>query len=151
MSKINSDEEILEFAIAKEIEAYHFFMALADRVDSDLVRKAFQNMAKEELEHKAKLELEVLKTGRTVSTKQVPPRPESDYIISNGDAKFDMDYSDLLLLGIEKEDAAFRIYVTMASKAGDEESREMFLALAEEEIKHKIRFQTEYDLLMQEE
>ncbi|MFH1716712.1 MAG: ferritin family protein [Planctomycetota bacterium] len=151
MGKINSDAEILEFAIAKEMEAYHFLMALAGRVDSDLVRKAFENMAKEELEHKAKLELEVLKTGRTVSTEQTPARPESGYIISDDDVQFDMDYSDMLLLGIEKEDAAFRIYVTMAAKAREEELREMFLALAEEEIKHKIRFQTEYDLLMQEE
>ncbi len=151
MGKINSDQEILEFAIAKEIEAYNFFMALAGRVDNDLVRKAFENMAREELEHKAKLELEVLKTGRTVSDKDTAARPENDYIISDSDAQFDMDYSDLLLLGIEKEDAAFRIYVTMAAKARDEESREMFLALAEEEIKHKIRFQTEYDLLMQEQ
>ncbi|MHC4542276.1 MAG: hypothetical protein ACYS74_21235 [Planctomycetota bacterium] len=29
MSKVNSNEEILEFAIAKEVEAYHFYMALA--------------------------------------------------------------------------------------------------------------------------
>jgi len=151
MRKINSDEEILEFAIAKEMEAYHFFMALAGRVESDLVRQAFEGMAREELEHKARLELEVIKSGRTVSTEETAPRPENDYIIADSDAQFDMDYKDLLLLGIEKEDAAFRIYVTLAAKTRDEESREMFLALAEEEIKHKIRFQTEYDLLMQEE
>jgi len=151
MGKINSEQEILEFAIAKEMEAYHFFMALAGRVESDLVRTAFESMAIEELEHKAKLELELLKTGRTVSTEETAARPENNYIISDSDAQFDMDYSDLLLLGIEKEDAAFRIYVTMAAKTRSEESREMFLALAEEEIKHKIRFQTEYDLLMQEQ
>jgi len=33
----------------------------------------------------------------------------------------------------------------------DEQSRELLLALAEEEVKHKLRFQTEYELLLEKE
>jgi rubrerythrin len=149
MTKANPDEEILEFAISREVEAYHFFLALASRVSTPRMRKVFEDLAKEELEHKAKLELEVMKTGRTVAVKLKPPRPASDYIISDTDLPLDMDYKDMLLLGMEKEEASFRIYVNLVGKAEDEESRDLLLALAEEEVKHKLRFQTEYETLLE--
>ena len=140
--------EVLELAIAKEIEAYNFYLALADRVKDRQIRKAFKDLAKEELEHKAKLELEVMKTGRTVAVERKLLRPERDYILSDDESPLDMDYKDMLLLGIEKEEAAFRTYVNLVASVLDEESREVLLAIAEEEVKHKLRFETEYDLLL---
>ncbi len=139
--------EVLELAIAKEIEAYNFFLALADRVKDRQISKAFKDLAKEELEHKAKLELEVMKTGRTIAVEQKPLRPERDYILSDNESPLDMDYKDMLLLGIEKEEAAFRTYVNLSTSVLDEESREVLLAIAEEEVKHKLRFETEYEIL----
>jgi len=140
--------EVLELAIAKEIEAYNFYLALADRVEDRQMRKTFKDLAKEELEHKAKLELEVMKTGRTVAVERKPLRPGRDYILSDDESPLDMDYKDMLLLGIEKEEAAFRTYVNLVASVMDEESREVLLAIAEEEVKHKLRFETEYDLLL---
>ena len=140
--------EVLELAIAREIEAYNFYLALADRVEDRQIRKAFKDLAKEELEHKAKLELEVMKTGRTVAVERKPLRPERNYILSDNESPLDMDYKDMLLLGIEKEEAAFRTYVNLVASVLDEESREVLLAIAEEEVKHKLRFETEYDLLL---
>jgi rubrerythrin len=148
MAKIGPQQEILQFAISREVEAYHFYLALAGRVKSRQMRKVFEDLAKEELEHKAKLELEVIKTGRTVSTKLKPGRPESDYIISDDPSQLDIDYKDMLLLGMEKEESSFRIYVDLAAKVCDEESRGVLLSLAEEEVKHKLRFEKEYELLM---
>ena len=148
MGKVNSDQEILEFAISREVEAYHFLMALAGRVEDPRMRQVFEDLAAEELEHKAKLEFEILKTGKTLTEQQIPPgRPESDYIISDSDLPLDIDYNDMLLLAIEKENAAFRLFVKLISTVQDEKSREVLLALAEEEVRHKIRFQNEYDML----
>lgn len=148
MDKPNSDQEILEFAISREVEAYHFHMALAGRVEDPRMRQVFEDLAAEELEHKAKLELEILKTGKTLTEEQIPPgRPESEYIISDSDLPLDFDYNDMLLLAIEKENAAFRLFVNLVSTVQDEKSREVLLALAEEEVRHKIRFQNEYDML----
>jgi rubrerythrin len=149
MAKISPGQETLEFAISREVEAYHFYLALAGRVKSRQMRKVFEDLAKEELEHKAKLELEVIKTGRPVSTKLKLGRPESGYIISDDPSQLDIDYKDMLLLGMEKEESSFRIYVNLAAKACDEESREVLLSLAEEEVKHKLRFENEYELLME--
>jgi rubrerythrin len=150
MGKVNSDEEILEFAIAREVEAHHFYLALAGRVDTPKMRKVFEDLAEEELEHKTRLELEIMKTGKTVSAQLKPGRPNSDYIISDDQSPLDMDYKDMLLLGMEKEEAAFRTYVNLVASVHDEQSQELLLALAEEEVRHKLRFETEYNLLLKE-
>ena len=148
MSKVDSDQEILKYAISREVEAYYFYLALAGRVDTPMMRKVFEDLAAEELEHKARLELEMIKTGKAMPTEPIPPgRPESDYIISDSDSPLDMDYADMLLLGVEKEDAAFRTYVNLIPNVSSEESREVLLALAQEEVRHKLRFETEYDML----
>ena len=147
MGKAKPYDEILEFAIAREIEANRFYLALAERVDSAETRKVFEELAEEELEHKAKLELEVMKTGKVAGGEKVTI-PEHDYIVSNTDSLLDMDYKDVLMLGMEKEEAAFRTYVNLVAQAKDEESREVLMALAEEEVKHKMRFEIEYDMLL---
>lgn len=151
MSKVDSDQEILEFAISREVEAYHFFQVLAGRVENPQIRKVFEELAEEELEHKAKLELEIIKTGRTVSEEIGPARPESEYFISDGTSTLDADYRDMLLLGMEKEEASFRIYVNMVANVHDEYLRELLLALAEEEVKHKLRFENEYNSLFKKD
>jgi rubrerythrin len=148
MKKTAPDEEILEFAIAREVEAHNFYMALAERVQSPEIAKVFEELAKEELEHKAKLELEVIKTGKTLSPTEKVTIPDHEYIISDVDSALDMDYKDVLMLGMEKEEAAFRTYVNLIASVHDEESQEVLMALAEEEVKHKLRFETEYDLLL---
>lgn len=150
MNPSDSYDEVLEFAIDREIDANQFYLALADRVDSIEMRKVFEELAQEELEHKAKLELELMKAGKTVEIKQPPSVPNRNYIISDNQSLLDMDYKDILLLGMEKEEASFRIYVDLVPKAYDSESREVLLSLAQEEVRHKLRFQMEYDMIMKQ-
>ncbi|MBL7188045.1 MAG: ferritin family protein [Phycisphaerae bacterium] len=149
MGNVDSSSEILEFAISKEVESYHFYMAISRRVDTAKMREVFEELAAEELEHKAKLELEIIKTGKVIPAQEEPQAgPDSDYIVDEDNALLDMDYRDMLLLAMEKEEASFRTYVNLVANACDEQTKEMLLALAEEEVKHKLRFETEYDLLL---
>lgn len=142
------DNEILELAISREVEAYHFYMALADHMDNPEMRKVFEDLAAEELDHKARIELEILKTGRTLPVAQQLPGPSGSYIKSNTDSLLDMDYKDILMLAMEKEEASFRTYVNLLPTVYDQQSREVLLAIAEEEVKHKLRFEIEYDMLL---
>lgn len=148
MGTANPDDEILEFAIAREIEANRFYLALAERVDNPEIRKVLEDLAKEELEHKEKLELEVMKTGKVVPEVEKVAIPEHEYILSNVDSALNMDYKDILMLGMEKEEASFRTYVNLIPNVHDQESREVLLGIAEEEVKHKLRFEIEYDMLL---
>jgi rubrerythrin len=148
MAQIEPDSEIFEFAIFREIAAYHFYMALTKVVSDPQMRKVLEEFAKEELGHKEKLELELLKMGRTLPLEKDLPVPSGENPLPNTDYLLNMDYKDILLLAIEKEEASFKTYVNLLPHAADEASRDVLLAIAEEEVKHKFRFETEYNLLM---
>jgi rubrerythrin len=147
MGEFESDDEILELAISREKDANIFFLALAARVKKPEMRKVFEDLADEELEHKARLELEVMKKGRVVTaTKETGDGIERAAKFSETD--LDMDYKDMLILGIQKEESSFRLYVDLAARVSSEDAYETLLSLAEEEVKHKMRFEIEYDSLM---
>ena len=150
MRTFGSVDEILDFAINAEIEAYKFYIKLSDFVESPEMAEVLSDLASVELEHKAKLELELMKIGKVVDTEsKVEKYDSSDYVYSDA-TELDMDYMDVLSLAAAKEDAAFRLYVDLVPQASDEESREMLLALAQEEARHKLRFETERDRLLEQ-
>ena len=142
MDRIDSVDEILEYAIAREVEANQLYMYMAKRMENPEMSKVCEEFAKEELEHKAKLELEVMKRGQVVSDFDI-----SDYMMDVGN-EMDMDYEELLVFAIKKEETAVSLYTDLAAVIKDEESRETLLSLAQEETKHKERFKTEYKSLV---
>jgi len=143
MDKVDSIDEILEFAIAREVEANQLYTYMAGRMKNPEMRKVCEELAKEELEHKAKLELEVMKRGEVVSGIYV-----SDYMTDAG-SEIDMDYEELLIFAIKKEDISVNFYADLAGVIKDEESREALLSLAEEETEHRHRFEVEYANLLE--
>jgi rubrerythrin len=147
MAAFVPNEEILELAITREEVANRLFLELATRTKNPEIRRVFEELADEELEHKAKLELEIMKTGK-VKTATQSPGFEEQVDMGEPATWVDMDYKDMLLMGILKEDTAFRFYVELAAKVVDEDSYETLLVLAEQEVKHKMRFEMEYANLM---
>jgi len=147
MAEFDSDDEILELAIAREEDANQFYIVLAAQAKNDEMRKVFEDLAEEELEHKAKLELEVIKTGRVVTATEKPELETKGDTETVG-PEVDMDYKDMLIMAMQKEEASFRLYVDLAGRVINENTHDTLLALAEEEVKHKLRFEIEYDNLM---
>ena len=147
MEGFESEYDILKFAIDREKQANRFYVALAQRVDDPEMQEVFEMLAQDELEHKAKLELEVMKTGRVVASKEMAGRFEADGATDDATV-LHMDYKDALAIGIDKERASFRLYADWMLSAENEEQREMLLSLAEEEAKHKARLEIEYDMLI---
>ena len=66
MGSYNSLDEILEFAIAREFEAHQLYQYMATELEDSDIRLLCECFAKEELEHKGKLELEALKKRKGV-------------------------------------------------------------------------------------
>jgi len=145
MGDFDSVDEILEFAIAREVEANQFYMDLARRLESPAMRELVLEFAKEELEHKAKLELEVMKEGIVVTaTEKVAEFKIADYM-SDVELSDDMSYKDLLIFAVKKEMRSLRLYIDLAAIIENTDSRETLLSLAVEEAKHEARFEIEYD------
>ncbi len=143
-----NQQQILELAITRELESYHFYMALSENVNSEQICSLFEGLAAEELEHKKRLELEVLKRGHVLPPYEKLAPAEHSFFVPELNAKLDIDYKDVLLLGIEKEQASFESYINLLTTTKDPEVRQMLMELAEEEVRHKVRFESEYAILM---
>ncbi len=143
MKKFSSVDAILDFAIAGELAANQFYMELAGKMERPEMVKIFEDFAKEELGHKSKLE--AIKQGNTLEpTEKVADLKIADYLVGT-EPKPDMDYRDALVLAMKKEKAAYRLYLDLAAVAEAEELTNIFLYIAQEEAKHKLRFEIEYD------
>lgn len=140
-----SVNEALDFAIAREIEAAEFYTALAAKMDAPAMKHASVDFAKEEQGHRAKLE--AVKRGEYsfgTGAKQLMGLGLADYLV-DAEPSEGMSYAEALVLARKKEKAAFRLYTDLASAAQGDALRDLFLSLAAEEAKHKLRFGVEYD------
>jgi rubrerythrin len=140
-----SMNEVLDFAIAREVEANRFYTDLAARMEVPAVTTVFREFAAEELGHKAKLE--AVKRGEYVFEMGAGPARGlglTEYLVE-GELTPDMSYPDALILAMKKEKASYRLYMDLAAMAGDAATQGLFLTLAGEEAKHKLRFEIEYD------
>ena len=147
MEGFETDEDILKFAIDREAKANRFYVALAQRMADPEMREVFEMLAQDELEHKARLELEMIKTGKVVAPEKDVNRFEAHHG-PDVEPMLHMDYKNALAIGIDKENASFRLYADWMVTAKDDQQREMLLSLAEEEAKHKARLEIEYDMLV---
>ena len=137
--------QILDFAIAQEEEAAALYAGLAERVESPAMKKVFEDFAREELGHKVHLE-SIKKGGRlSASVSGVPDLRIADYLVEIDPAVDPLDYQNALIIAMKNEKAAFRMYSDMAAGVADPALRDLFLGLAQEEARHKLRFEIEYD------
>ena len=67
-----------------------------------------------------------------------------EYLVESDDPG-ELDYQGVLILAMKKEKAAFRLYSDLAARTDDAEIQALLLGLAQEEAKHKLRFEIEYD------
>ena len=67
----------------------------------------------------------------------------ADYLV-NVQITPDLNFQDALIIAMKKEKAAFKLYTDLADQT-DGELKAMFLTLAQEEAKHKLYFELEYD------
>jgi len=144
MEKFNSVEEILDFAISKEIESEKFYRRLTKWADSQTMCDVFDKFAIEELRHKMKLESIKHQDKTELDEEKIKNLGIADYV-DNAQLQPDMSYADILILAMKREKASYRLYLDLAATALSEELTNTFLLLAQEEAKHKLRFEIEYD------
>lgn len=142
--QFESVNDVLDFAIKNEQEAFSFYNDLAARMDSATTSETFKGYAQEEKGHEAKLR--AIKEGKQLESaeKEILDLKLSNYLVKE-DPTPAMDYQDALILAMKKEKAAFMLYSDLAASTGDRDLQNIFLALAQEEAKHKLRFEIEYD------
>jgi rubrerythrin len=152
MDKFESFEDIIDFAISGETEAVIFYRGLAKKVDEKWMKAVFEDFAKEEEGHRRKLE--AIKAGHSFpeTKKAIVDLKIGDYLVDvDPDENENLGYQEALIIAMKKEKAAFKLYSDLARGTDNEEWKQVFLSLAQEEAKHKLRFEVEYDDVVFEE
>ncbi len=144
MKKFDSVDDILDFAIGIEQDAVDFYKDLAKNALTPDMKLVFEQFAREEIGHKVRLK-EVKEKGLfEMKSEVITDMQISDYLVSiKPSAK--MSYQDALILAMKREKAAFKLYMALSERAMDQDMKSLFLSLAIEESKHKLRFELEYD------
>lgn len=144
MKEFSNINDILDFAILNEQKAVDFYINLSQRFSDKILKESFEDFAKEEMGHKARL-TQIKETGLyEMKIEDVQDLKIADYMVRT-EPSSDMSYADALRLAMKREKAAYRLYLILAEKAPNDGMKRLFNGLAQEEAKHKLRFEIEYD------
>lgn len=137
-------QEVIDYAIEKEEEAAAFYLEASQKAEQPHMKDALRGMAAEEQKHRELLmNMDVEKVaGKKLET--IPDLKVSDYLV---DVEYspDMAYQDMLILAMKREKAAFKMYSDIADITDPPEIKKLFEVLAQEEAKHKLKLEMEYE------
>ena len=144
MEKFGSLYDAIDFAIERETESYEFYSGLSKKMNRPEMQEVFKNFAAEETGHKTKLEAVKRGEYKYPDNARIPDLKIADYTVKEIPMD-DMTYQNTLILAMNKEKAAFRLYSDLAKSIVVPDIKNLFLSLAQEEARHKLRFEIEYD------
>jgi len=142
--EFKSFTEAIHFAKEKENGAIHFYDSASEVAKNPGSKVMFQEMADEERKHFKLLDemkeediasfpiekVQDLKIGKY--TEDIPISP-------------DLSYQQILIVAMKKEAEAVKLYNDLASMTADPKLARLFQILAQEEAKHKLKLESEYD------
>ena len=139
-----SFREVLDFAIRKEIDAASLYEIYSNLAKNPGVKKMFLELSGEEQKHKKMLEDCRAEDITKYELKSIPDLKIGDYSMEE---KYDpqMSYQDALILAIKREEDSIKLYNNFVESAVDPKIKKLFQALVQEEKKHKLRLEKEYD------
>lgn len=140
-------EELLRTAIKREEESNALYTQAAKMVKSAPSRVLLEELAAEELTHKAKLE-DLLAGGVKWVVRgymdKVTDLKISDYLVAQP-LREDADFQDVLAVAAKREKNAYDFYTAVSEVAQDQAVKNLFAWLANEEMKHKQKVETLYE------
>lgn len=148
METWDSVNDILQYAIGQEEEAADLYRKLAAQTKKADIRQLYEGFAREEEGHKAKLMTITTEKLQQPSRSQIVDMKMTDYLVEPS-SDTELGYQDALILAMKREKAAFRLYNDLAERSSDQGLKATLLTLAQEEAKHKLRFEIEYDDVVQ--
>ncbi|HOE90595.1 MAG TPA: ferritin family protein [Candidatus Cloacimonadota bacterium] len=144
--KANDFIEVIDFAIDKEQEAIDFYTSIQEREKMPNIIKVLGDIIDMERGHINKLEFFKKNIPNVKNLKETKPINLIDYYEEK--ISYDnLDYIDLLRIAIKREDQSRRLYQELASN-NDEDTRDLFLLLANEEEMHKQLFEEIYQVFV---
>jgi rubrerythrin len=144
MKSFKTLDEILDFAMDEEQKAIDLYTNLAAHAKTKEMKEVFTNFAEEEMKHKSLLTGVKEKNRNFIKAERILDLKITEYL-QDVSPSAGMTYAEALVLAMKREKNAFRLYMTLYTESEDQEMKDLFLLLAMEESKHKLRFELEYD------
>ncbi|MDQ1328935.1 MAG: hypothetical protein QG641_2221 [Candidatus Poribacteria bacterium] len=137
-------EDIISFAMQWEEDSANLYKEMIKLTKNPNVKAMFEEFEAEEEGHKAIIDKLSKNKVTDLQLQNVTDLKISDYLI---DMTFrpDMDYQDILIIAMKREEKAVKMYTDMLAKVKDSEAQKLIQFLIQEEAKHKLRLETEYD------
>ena len=137
-------KEMIQFAIQREIESMDFYDKATKMVKHSGTKDLFLDFIKQEEGHKRKLE--EVRAGKIALGKieKIPNLKISDYMVE-AELKPDIPYGDILRMAMKREERSVKLYTDLNEKNQDENFRNLFTFLIQEESKHKYYIEKLYD------
>jgi len=142
--KLTTIDQILDYAISNEEKAAALYHELAGNVERPGMREAFLHFAKEEEGHKARL-LKIKQGEIPAVAEEKIANLGITEILEEPETAPNMTYQEALVFAMKAEKAAFTLYTKLSEMTSDAGLQRVFKGLAQEEAKHKLRFEIEYD------
>jgi len=145
VKRLTSINDILDLAIATEIKAHELYTEMAAKAKSPWMRRALEGVARQEQQHRAKLE--AVKAGKIALEREKVGDLGIADTLEDVKPKAGMDYREFLAFAIKKENTSHNLYARLASIFSEPQLSDLFNKLAEEEADHKRRFEVQYESL----
>ena len=145
-----SMKDVLDFALSKEMASVQFYRDISSRIQQSSTRALFDVLLKNESEHVETIRLEIEKLGYTVDSNvaEEPSGYQWKEQLETEDSVGEMSFAEALMLAIQKERAAFRLYTQLLGQNQSPEYEQILLELAEEEMRHVLQLEREYQSIM---
>jgi rubrerythrin len=142
--KLSSFQEIVNFAIEREEEAYKAYGRMIEIVKTPGLRKLLSELQAEEKEHKRLLQNISKEKIESLEIKNVEDMKISDPLQEEKPSE-NMNFQDLLILAAKKEQNAIDLYTSLGKKVKTGELKKLFDFLVQQEKSHKLRLEDEYE------
>ena len=137
-------DDILAFAIEKEKEAVELYKKMSELAEKPHIKAMFGDFSKEELNHVRILEELDIDNLKGHPSGKVTDLKISNYLVDI-EFKEGMNYQDSLIFAMKREETSVKLYEDMLANAQDTRLKTLLEFMVNEEAKHKLRLETEYD------
>lgn len=142
--KHTSVDEILDFCIEQEEASFKLYSALADLMEQSEMTRLFKELAALEAGHKQRFQ-DLKKRKIQLCVEANAPEIEFREDLPPIGPGFHMGCQQAIGLAIKKEVIAAVVYTKLAEIVKDENLRNLLWSIADEERRHKLHFDSEYE------
>ncbi len=136
-------QQILADAIQGEIEAYQFYLSVAEKTRNSFLKELFRSFSEEEKKHRNILENFRDNPSDTINFKDVPDFHVAETVETPA-LTLEMRPQDAIALAMKKEQAAMEHYTQLANACTDPDHKNVFLELAAMEREHKNKMEAAF-------